>query len=91
MKLYTICTLVLLVAAVLCVMPALGQDKYQGGSPQITAYIAGTNEFTPGENTTITVVIRNSGTADVLYTNQGTLPQADIPTTAKLVTVALTP
>ena len=89
MKSYTACTLVLLVIAVLCVTPVLGQDKYQGGSPQITAYIAGTNEFTPGEDATITVVIQNSGTADVLYTNQGTLPQADIPTTAKLVTVSL--
>ena len=90
MKLYTTCTIVLFVAAVLCVMPVLAQDKYLGGSPQITAYIAGTNEFSPGEDATITVVIQNSGTADVLFLNQGTLPQADIPTTAKLLTVSLT-
>jgi len=79
----------LLLAAALCVMPALGQEKYQGGSPQITAYIAGTNEFSPGQDATITVVIQNSGTAAVMFINQGTLPQADIPTTAKLVTVGL--
>jgi hypothetical protein len=88
MKPYTTVVLLLL-ALMLCIMPALGQDKYLGGSPQITAYIAGTNEFSPGQNATITVVIRNSGTADVLFTNQGTLPQADLPTTAKLVTVEL--
>ena len=71
-------------------MPVPAQDKYLGGSPQITAYIAGTNDYSPGEAATITVFIQNSGTASVLFTNQGTLPQADVPTTAKLVTVALT-
>jgi hypothetical protein len=80
--------LLLLVAAVCCV-PVQGQEKYQGGSPQITAYIAGSNEFTPGEEATVTVMIQNSGTAAVMYINQGTLPQADVPTTAKLVTVSL--
>ena len=89
MKYHTTIALLLLVAA-LCVMPALGQEKYLGGSPQITAYIAGTNEFYPGEDATITVDIQNSGTNAVAYYNQGTLPQADVPTTAKLVTVALT-
>jgi hypothetical protein len=70
-------------------MPALGQEKYQGAAPQISAYIAGTNEFSPGQDAVITVVIQNSGTAAVMFINQGTLPQADIPTTAKLVTVTL--
>ena len=88
MKSYTTIALLLLVAA-LCVIPVLGQEKYQGGSPQISAYIAGTNEFSPGQDATITVVIQNSGTAAVMFINQGTLPQADLPTTAKLVTVGL--
>ena len=65
-----------------------GTGKIQGGSPQISAYIAGTNEFSPGQDATITVVIQNSGTAAV-FIDQGTLPQADLPTTAKLVTVGL--
>ncbi|HVP96913.1 S-layer protein [Methanoregula sp.] len=88
MKNYTTCA-VLLLAAVLCVMPVLGQEKYLGGAPQVTAYIAGTNDFSPGEDATITVVIRNSGTNAVMFTDQGTLPQTDLPTTAKLVTAAL--
>src|SRR5208337_3628934 len=88
MRYHTTFALLLLVAA-LCVMPVLGQEKYQGGTPQISAYIAGTNEFSPGQDATITVVIQNSGTAAVIFINQGTLPQADLPTTAKLVTVSL--
>jgi len=88
MKSHTIIPLLLL-AGLLCIMPALGQEKYQGGSPQITAYIAGTNQFSPGQDTMITVVIRNSGASAVMFTDQGTLPQADLPTTAKLLTVGL--
>lgn len=88
MKNYTTCA-VLLLTAVLCVMPVLGQEKYLGGSPRVTAYIAGTNDFFPGEDATIMVEIRNSGTEAVMFTDQGTLPQTDLPTTAKLVTVGL--
>jgi hypothetical protein len=88
MKINTTCA-VLLLAAVLCVMPVLGQEKYLGGAPRVTAYIAGTNDFFPGEDATITVVIRNSGTEAVMFTDQGTLPQTDLPTTAKLVTATL--
>lgn len=90
MKPFTTCAIIILLAAALWVVPVAGQDKYQGASPQITAYIAGSNDFSPGENATITVVIRNSGTAEVMYIDQGTLPQADIPTTAKLLAVGLT-
>ena len=35
------------------------------------------------------MVIQNSGTSAVVFTNQGTLTPADVPTTAKLVTVGL--
>jgi len=79
----------LILAAVLCITPALGAEKYIGGTPEITAYLSGVNEFSPGQDATITVVIQNSGTSAVVFTNQGTLTPADIPTTAKLVTVGL--
>jgi hypothetical protein len=88
MKSYTTIALLVL-AAICCTMPVLGAEKYLGGSPQVTAYIAGTNQFSPGQDATIIVDIQNSGTSQVLYTNEGTLPQEDLPTTAKLVTVGL--
>ena len=73
----------LILAAVFCITPALGADKYLGGAPEISAYLSGVNEFSPGQDATITVVIRNSGTSAVVFTNQGTLTPADVPTTAK--------
>ncbi|MFA7695643.1 MAG: S-layer protein, partial [Methanoregula sp.] len=79
----------LLIAAVFCCMPALGVDKYVGGSPEITAYISGVNEFSPGQDATITVIIQNSGTNTAKFTSQGTLADDDLATTAKLVTVGL--
>jgi hypothetical protein len=79
----------LIVAAVFCCMPALAVDKYVGGSPEITAYITGTNEFSPGQDATITVILQNGGTNEVKFTNQGTLADDDLATTAKLVTVGL--
>jgi hypothetical protein len=84
---YTLALLIL--AVVFCSTPALGANKYLGGTPEITAYISGVNEFSPGQDATITVVIQNSGTNAVVFTNQGTLTPVDLPTTAKLVTVGL--
>ena len=72
MRYHTI-VILLILAAVFCSIPALAQEKYLGASPQITAYIAGTNEFSPGQDATITVDIQNSGTSRVFFTNQGTL------------------
>jgi hypothetical protein len=88
MKLYNALSLLIL-AAVFCSMPALAVDKYVGGSPEITAYISGVNEFSPGQDATITVILQNSGTNTAKFTNQGTLADDDLATTAKLVTVGL--
>jgi hypothetical protein len=79
----------LILAAVFCCMPALAVDKYVGGSPEIMAYITGVNEFSPGQDATITVILQNSGTNEVKFTNQGTIADDDLATTAKLVTVGL--
>ena len=87
MKLYPLPLVLLLL---LCIMPVQGADRYVGGSPALTAYIAGTNEFSPGQDAAITVVIENSGTSSAKYTSWGTLAQTDLPTTAKLVTATLT-
>ena len=88
MKFYNVVVLLIL-TAVFCITPALGADKYLGGAPEISAYLSGVNEFSPGQDATITVVIQNSGTNAVVFTNQGTLTPVDLPTTAKLVTVGL--
>ncbi|MGD0534760.1 MAG: S-layer protein [Methanoregula sp.] len=79
----------LILAAVFCCMPALGAVKYVGGSPEITAYISGVNEFSPGQDATITVILQNGGTNTMKFTDKGTLASVDLATTAKLVTVGL--
>ncbi len=88
MKFYNTAAL-LIIAAVICITPALGADKYLGGTPEITAYISGVNEFSPGQDATITVVIQNSGTNAAVFIDQSKLTRDDLPTTAKLVTAGL--
>ena len=88
MKHYT-ALIILILVAVLCTVPVMGIDQYVGGSPQMTAYISGVNEFSPGQDATITVVIQNGGTSAMKFVDHSTLPQEDLPTTAKLLMAGL--
>ena len=88
MKFHNAVVIPFLVAA-FCSMPAMGVVTYLGGSPGMTAYISGVNEFSPGQDATITVVIQNSGTNQMKFTGDGTLTSDDLPTTAKQVTAGL--
>jgi len=72
-----------------CCLPVMGVTTYLGGSPLMSAAIAGTNEFTPGQDTTIFVTVQNSGVNNLEFTTIGTIERDDIPTTAKLVTVGI--
>ena len=78
----------MLLLALLAVPGSAVGTKYLYGSPELSATIAGTNEFAPGADTGLTVIISNSG----LTTHKiaiSTIPPDDAPNTAKLVTVAL--
>jgi hypothetical protein len=81
--------IILLVVSACCSMPVMGATKYFGGSPQMTAYVSGLNEFAPGDDATISITLQNSGTTEIKFTNSGVLQPDDLPTTAKLVTVGL--
>jgi len=81
--------LILMVLAVACILPVAGITTYLGGSPQMSAAIAGTNEFIAGDDTTINVVVQNSGVNTVKYVTKGTIARDDNPTTAKMVTVSM--
>jgi hypothetical protein len=72
-----------------CSAPVLGATKYTGGGPDLSAAIAGTNEFVPGQDATISVVVQNSGLNTYKSVNSGTIERDDLPNTAKLVTVRL--
>jgi len=63
--------------------------KYMAGSPQMSAYIAGTNEFSPGQEAKITIVVENTGTNEFKFVQSGIVDREDLPNTAKFVIVGL--
>ncbi|WAC06118.1 MAG: S-layer protein [Methanoregula sp.] len=63
--------------------------KYMSGSPQLSAYISGTNEFSPGSDATLTIVIENSGLNEFKMIQSGFIDRDDLPNTAKLLMVSL--
>jgi len=81
---------IFLVLELIC-LPVMGVTTYLGGSPLMSAAIAGTNEFTPGLDTAIFITLQNSGVNNLEFTTIGTITRDDIPTTAKLVTVGISP
>ncbi|MDD1718077.1 MAG: hypothetical protein LUO88_03275, partial [Methanoregulaceae archaeon] len=56
-----IACMIMLCAAGFMVCPVSAGDRFITGSPNLTAAIQGANEFSPGQDATITVVIQNSG------------------------------
>jgi len=74
-----------------CSVPAMAGTRFISGSPTLSATVNGANEFSPGTETTIPVVIQNSGLIEFEFTYPTTLTPADLPNTAKLMTVTLTP
>ena len=74
-----------------CSVPVMAGTRVLSGSPALSATVNGANEFSPGTETTIPVVIQNSGLIEFEFTYPTTLTPADLPNTAKLMTVTLTP
>jgi hypothetical protein len=70
-------------------MPVMGVTTYLGGSPHMSAAISGVNEFTPGQDATIKVIVQNSGVDSLKFVLIGNIERDDLPTTAKMVTVGL--
>ncbi|MDN7026136.1 DUF11 domain-containing protein [Methanoculleus sp. FWC-SCC1] len=79
--------LALLIAAL--VAPAMAADQYLYGSPSLSAAIAGTNEFSPGDTVTLTVTLTNSGLNTYKFVDPTAVARDDLPNTAKMVTAGL--
>ena len=71
------------------IAPASAAEKYTQGSPEFTAMIVGTNEFHPGDEATVQVLVRNTGLNLFKQVNSGTIAQDDLPNTAKFATIGL--
>ncbi len=83
------CILVILCAFLIA--PVMAGTKYMAGSPELSAYISGTNEFSPGDSTHITIVIENTGLNEFKFIQSGLVDRDDLPNTAKFLTVKLQP
>ena len=80
---------ILLVLCMSLIAPAMAGTKYMAGSPQLSAYISGTNEFSPGKEVQLTVVVENTGLNEFKFIQSGIVDRDDLPNTAKFLTVAL--
>jgi hypothetical protein len=84
-------TLFLLALCLLLITPALAGTKYMSGSPELSAYISGSNEFSPGKDVTLTIVVQNTGLNEFKFVQSGIVDRDDLPNTAKFLTVTLLP
>jgi len=80
---------ILLILFAFLIAPAMAGTKYMAGSPQMSAYIAGTNEFSPGQDVKLTIVVENTGTNEFKFIQSGIVDREDLPNTAKFVIVGL--
>jgi hypothetical protein len=81
---YILCILCICVTA-----PVMAGEKYMAGSPELSAYISGTNEFSPGDDVKLTIVVENTGLNEFKFVQSGIVNTDDQPNTAKFLTVGL--
>src|SRR5208283_1854894 len=63
--------LICLVLVLLAISPALAGTQIMAGSPVLGAHIAGTNEFSPGDDVNLQVVIGNTGLNQFMIVQSG--------------------
>ncbi len=80
---------ILLILCTCSIAPALAGTEYMSGSPQLSASVAGTNEFGPGNEVQLTITIQNTGLNEFKFVQRGIIDRQDLPNTAKSVTVGL--
>jgi len=81
---------VLILFFCMCLLcPAHAGTEYLYGSPNLSVTVSGTNEFSPGDDISIPVVVINTGTSRVMLTSVATVSRDDLPDTAKNLIVAL--
>jgi hypothetical protein len=86
-----ICILVLFVMATFFVVPVMGGTMYLSGSPNLSASVSGTNEFSPNSEVQISITVQNIGQSKDKLVQSGITDRDDQPTTAKFLTATLSP
>lgn len=85
----TIILVSLIFCTALIAAPASAATKYLGGEPSFSAAVSGVNEFVPGEDGTVSILVKNSGLFQAKQLGKGTIEPEDLPNTAKTVTIGL--
>jgi len=83
--------LVLFVMAAIFVTPVMGGTLYLSGSPNLSASVSGTNEFSPNSEVQISIIVQNTGQSKDKLVQSGITDRDDLPTTAKFLTASLSP
>ncbi|UUX91486.1 COG1361 S-layer family protein [Methanoplanus endosymbiosus] len=78
-----------LIIAACVIMPAAAGSKYLSGEPEISLAISGSNEYSPGDDVTLTVIVQNSGMKNVKIIQSDIVDRDDNPDTAKMVNVGI--
>jgi hypothetical protein len=85
-------SLVFIVCAVISIAPVQAAGtKYMAGSPELSAYISGSNEVGPGDTVQLKVIIENKGVNEFKFIQSGVVDRDDLPNTAKFLTVSIAP
>jgi hypothetical protein len=73
----------------LLIAPSMGGTSYLTGRPTLSAHLSGTNEFSPGTEVQLPVVIENNGVNEYKLVQSGIVDRDDLPNTAKFLTAVL--
>lgn len=73
----------LFILAMIAVVPVNAGDKYYSNGPDISAAIEGTNELSPGSDTTIVIYVENQGLISLKLVETTDITPDYLPTTAK--------
>ncbi len=79
------------VLMVLFSSPVLAGTRYMAGSPQLSASLLGDNEYLPGDDVVLTVVVHNSGLNDIKIIQQNIDTGGGLPNTAMMASATLRP
>ncbi len=85
------CAFLLLILCIGLIAPVTAGTKYMAGSPELSAYISGTNQFEAGDTVQLAIVIQNTGLNEFKFVDSGIVDRTDLPNTAKFLTAAIQP
>ena len=69
--------------------PVSAGEQYMAGSPVLSASLSGTNEFSPGKDVQVSIVVDNTGLNEFKFVKTSIVSADDLPNTAKFLTVTL--